>query len=119
MNPPGAIRLMPWNIHGGRPLIGKRDLARVISFVRPHDPDIVAVQGVDARWTAAAFDMLSEALGIHRAEARMIVAPEGDRGHVARSQASRTYRGPTRFSADAGESRPPSDIRSRAGLRPR
>ncbi len=82
MHAAAAIRLMTWNIHGARPLLGKPDLSRVIAFVRGHAPDIVALQEVDARWSAAAFDLLSEALGVHRAEARMVIAPEGDRGHV-------------------------------------
>ena len=77
-----AIRCMTWNIHGGRPFLGRRDLFRVIEVARAHDPDILALQEVDTRWSATAFDLLAQALGSHRAEARMIVAPEGDSGHV-------------------------------------
>jgi endonuclease/exonuclease/phosphatase family metal-dependent hydrolase len=50
--------------------------------VRQHAPDIVALQEVDARRCGLAFDVLSEALGSNRAEARMMIAPEGDCGHV-------------------------------------
>jgi endonuclease/exonuclease/phosphatase family metal-dependent hydrolase len=75
---------MTWNIHGARTMFGKPDLARIIAHVRPHAPDIVAIQEVDARrcGDSLAFDTLSQSLGQYRAEARMIVAPEGDYGHI-------------------------------------
>jgi endonuclease/exonuclease/phosphatase family metal-dependent hydrolase len=74
---------MTWNIHGARPLFGFPNLQRVIDFVQGHEPDIVALQEVDARHCGhAAFDTLSQSLGGHGAEARIIVAPEGDCGHV-------------------------------------
>lgn len=73
---------MTWNIHGARPMFGRPDLSRVISLVRQHAPDVVALQEVDARRCGLAFDLLSEALGRNRAEARMMVAPDGDCGHV-------------------------------------
>lgn len=77
------IRLMTWNIHGARTFFGKPDLHRVIAFVQRHAPDIVGLQEVDARRCGEpAFDVLAESLGTHRAEARMIMAPEGDYGHV-------------------------------------
>jgi endonuclease/exonuclease/phosphatase family metal-dependent hydrolase len=81
---PSTIRLMTWNIHGARPLLGRPDLRRVIAFVQRHAPDIVALQEIDARRCGdrLAFDVLAESLGTHRAEARMILAPEGDYGHV-------------------------------------
>jgi endonuclease/exonuclease/phosphatase family metal-dependent hydrolase len=82
MNERSAIRLMTWNIHGARPMLGRPDLGRVIAFVRGYAPDIVALQEIDARRCGPAFDLLSNALGVHRAEARMMIAPEGDRGHV-------------------------------------
>jgi endonuclease/exonuclease/phosphatase family metal-dependent hydrolase len=82
MGDPSILRLMTWNIHGARPMLGTPDLPRVIAFVREYSPDLVALQEVDARRCQLAFDLLSEALGAHRAEARMIIAPEGDRGHV-------------------------------------
>ena len=79
-----TLRVMTWNIHGARTMFGKPDLARIIAHVRPHAPDIVAIQEVDARRCGdpLAFDTLSQSLGRHRAEARMIVAPEGDYGHI-------------------------------------
>lgn len=78
------IRVMTWNIHGARTMFGRPDLPRVIENVQKHSPDIVALQEVDARRSGdtQAFDTLALSLGEHRAEARMILAPEGDYGHV-------------------------------------
>lgn len=82
--PSPPIRIMTWNIHGARTMLGPPDLARAIAYVRQHQPDIVALQEVDARvgGDASAFETLAKSLGEYRAEARMIVAPEGDYGHV-------------------------------------
>lgn len=77
---------MTWNIHGGGASKRDRDLRRIVALVERHDPDIVALQEIDARGlagpTAPAFDYLREALGEHAAEARMITAPDGDFGHA-------------------------------------
>ena len=83
-NKRSSVRVMTWNIHGARTMMGRPDLSRVIELVRKHSPDIVALQEVDARrcGDAQAFDTLASSLGTHRAEARMLVAPEGDYGHV-------------------------------------
>jgi len=90
VSPAGAVhqmRLMTWNIHGARPLLGSANLQRVIDIVRKHEADIVALQEVDTRYCGlSAFELLASSLGSHRAEARMIVAPEGDRGHVVLSR---------------------------------
>ncbi len=79
-----SLRVMTWNIHGARTMLGRPDLGRIISHVELHSPDIIALQEVDARRCGdpLAFDTLAGSLGEHRAEARMIVAPEGDYGHV-------------------------------------
>jgi endonuclease/exonuclease/phosphatase family metal-dependent hydrolase len=79
-----SVRVMTWNIHGARTMFGRPDLCRVIDRVKEHAPDIVALQEVDARRSgdARAFDTLAESLGAHRAEARMVLAPEGDYGHI-------------------------------------
>lgn len=79
---------MTWNIHGGRTMLGPPDLLRAIAVVQRHEPDIVALQEVDARRRGdpSAFEILAKSLGEHRAEARMIVAPEGDYGHVLLSR---------------------------------
>lgn len=80
------IRVMSWNIHGGGATRPGRDLERTVSFVRRHDPDIVALQEVDSRGGGSlsepAFEFLASALGKHSAEARLIVAPDGDYGHA-------------------------------------
>lgn len=79
----GDVRVMTWNIHGGGATRRDRDLGRIIALVQRHDPDIVALQEIDARGlSACAFDYLREALGEHTAEARMITAPDGDIGHA-------------------------------------
>ena len=81
-----SVRVMTWNIHGGVGPDRACDLERVLALVQAHDPDIVALQEIDARSgrrrDAAAFDFLTEALGSHRAEARLITAPDGDYGHA-------------------------------------
>jgi endonuclease/exonuclease/phosphatase family metal-dependent hydrolase len=79
-----TIRVMTWNIHGARTMFGKPDLSRIIGHVRGHGPDIIALQEVDSRRCGdpLAFETLAKSLGEHRAEARMILAPEGDYGHI-------------------------------------
>lgn len=84
-----AIRLLTWNIHGGRAPNGSYDLERVVALVRRHEPDIVALQEVDSRRSRSgepAFDFLKQALGEHCVEARAISAPDGDYGHVVISR---------------------------------
>jgi endonuclease/exonuclease/phosphatase family metal-dependent hydrolase len=81
-----TVRVMTWNIHGGVALAGRSDLERVLAVVRANAPDIVALQEVDTRSRrrrqADAFDFLASALGTHKAEARLITAPDGDYGHA-------------------------------------
>jgi endonuclease/exonuclease/phosphatase family metal-dependent hydrolase len=88
-----SVRAMTWNIHGARTMFGRPDLARIIEQVRKHSPDIVALQEVDARrcGDVEAFETLASSLGGHRAEARMVVAPEGDYGHVLLARWPITY----------------------------
>lgn len=83
------VRIMTWNIHGGVGPDRRFDLARVLDLVRRHDPDILAVQEVDSRHTTEddeAFAVLSQALGKHAAESRLITAPDGDYGHMVISR---------------------------------
>jgi endonuclease/exonuclease/phosphatase family metal-dependent hydrolase len=84
---------MTWNIHGARTMFGRPDLARIIEHVRRHSPDIIALQEVDARrcGDAQAFETLASSLGEHHTEARMIVAPEGDYGHMLLARWPITY----------------------------
>lgn len=84
------VRVMTWNIHGGRAPDHRRDLSRVIATVRQHDPDILALQEVDSRRHKGvqepAFELLASTLGSHSAEARVLTAPDGDYGHVVISK---------------------------------
>jgi endonuclease/exonuclease/phosphatase family metal-dependent hydrolase len=83
--PGGLVRLLTWNVHAGIGPDGRFDLARIVDLVRRHDPDIVALQEVDARGergAVAPFDYLAAALGRHAAAARTIVAPDGHYGHL-------------------------------------
>jgi endonuclease/exonuclease/phosphatase family metal-dependent hydrolase len=79
----GDVRVMTWNIHGGGATRRDRDLGLIIKLIQRHDPDIVALQEIDARGlSGCAFECLREALGEHAAEARLITAPDGDFGHA-------------------------------------
>jgi endonuclease/exonuclease/phosphatase family metal-dependent hydrolase len=71
---------MTWNIHGGVGPDGRRDLDRVTALVRRHDPDMDSRSGRGA--ANFAFEMLASALGAHAAEAKCLLAPDGDYGHV-------------------------------------
>jgi endonuclease/exonuclease/phosphatase family metal-dependent hydrolase len=80
------LRIMTWNIHGGGPTRRNRDLRRVVALVERHRPDIVALQEIDARGAAdpamPPFEFLANALGSHAAEARLILAADGEAGHA-------------------------------------
>jgi len=77
-------------IHGGLGTDRRFDLARVVETILRHHPDVVALQEVDSRRTAApassAFRVLREAVGGHRVEAKSIVAPDGEYGQVVLSR---------------------------------
>ncbi|MCT8267221.1 endonuclease/exonuclease/phosphatase family protein [Afifella sp. JA880] len=77
---------MTWNIHGGAPWGGRRNLDRVKEIVAAHDPDVVALQEVDSRRSAAeaisAFDDLADGLGGYATHAKTIIAPDGEFGHM-------------------------------------
>lgn len=81
----GRARLLTWNIHAAVGADRRYSLERVVDLVQRHDPDIVALQEIDARGRAAEaspFARLAAALGSHAAEARTISAPDGDYGHA-------------------------------------
>ena len=83
------VRVMTWNIDGGGVSRRRRDLEWIVSLVRRHDPDIVALQEIDTRGPgpqASAFEILRDALGSNTAEARVIAAPDGDYGHAVISR---------------------------------
>ncbi|WEX09478.1 endonuclease/exonuclease/phosphatase family protein [Chelativorans sp. AA-79] len=77
---------MTWNIHGGVGSDGRRDLQRIVDFVRRHEPDLVALQEVGSRrdvdGAAEAFAFLADTLGNHATESRLVTAPDGNYGHA-------------------------------------
>ncbi len=83
--PERYARVLTWNIHRAIGTDLRYDLDRVINLIKPHDPDIVALQEVDSRGkdqTNLPLAALKKVLGSHAAEARTIVAPDGHYGHV-------------------------------------
>jgi endonuclease/exonuclease/phosphatase family metal-dependent hydrolase len=78
---------MTWNIHGALGRNPRFDLDRVVSLVRRHEPDIVALQEIDSRRARAAevadpFDVLLDALGNHDARAKAVTTTDGDYGQA-------------------------------------
>lgn len=82
--PPGTLRLMSWNVHGGIGPDRCFNLGRIADLVGRHAPDILALQELDTRGRDADCLMplrtLVAAEG-HFAEARTIVAVDGHYGH--------------------------------------
>jgi len=75
-----AIKVMTWNIHGGMGPDGLHDLDRMITLVRQVDPDVLALQEVDARRQSGAehpLSLLKRVLGLHGVAAAAIVTPDG------------------------------------------
>jgi endonuclease/exonuclease/phosphatase family metal-dependent hydrolase len=80
---------MTWNIHGGMGPDGRHDLERMLALVRRADPDVLALQEVDARRTSQAehpLAMLKRVLGHHGIAAAAITSPDGDYGQVLLSR---------------------------------
>jgi endonuclease/exonuclease/phosphatase family metal-dependent hydrolase len=78
---------MTWNIHGALGRNPRFDLDRVVTLVRRHAPDIVALQEVDSRRARAAhvgnpFIVLQQALGAHAVDARTVSTADGDYGQA-------------------------------------
>jgi endonuclease/exonuclease/phosphatase family metal-dependent hydrolase len=87
MDAASTIRLMTWNIHGAFGRNPRFDLERVVSLVKRHAPDIVALQEIDSRRARAAhidgpFEVLQKALGTHSVEARTVTTTDGDYGQA-------------------------------------
>jgi endonuclease/exonuclease/phosphatase family metal-dependent hydrolase len=80
------LRIMTWNIHGAVGPDRRHDLDRVVKVIKAHDPDILALQEIDARGKKSAqgmpMDYLACALRPHVAEARTVLAPDGHYGHA-------------------------------------
>jgi endonuclease/exonuclease/phosphatase family metal-dependent hydrolase len=83
---PDRLRVLTWNVHGCVGRAGRFEPDVVAAAVAALDPDIVALQEVDARRTLAGgldtFGMLADALGASAVSARTIVTDEGDYGHM-------------------------------------
>jgi endonuclease/exonuclease/phosphatase family metal-dependent hydrolase len=81
---------MTWNIHGGVGPDRRFDLERVVATIARHHPDVVALQEVDSRRTAAAggspFALLREAVGHHGVEAKSITTADGEYGQMVVSR---------------------------------
>ncbi|MFC3124830.1 endonuclease/exonuclease/phosphatase family protein [Pseudoroseomonas globiformis] len=83
------IRVMTWNIHAGIGMDGRRDLDRILGFIRRHRPDILAVQEVDGRALGAApspFTLLQSQIGGGTAVAETIIGADGAYGHMLLSR---------------------------------
>jgi endonuclease/exonuclease/phosphatase family metal-dependent hydrolase len=81
------LRLMTWNIHGALGRNPRFDLERVVTYVRQHCPDIVALQEIDSRRPRAPgmpspFDQLRDALGTHGTHAYAITSADGGYGQA-------------------------------------
>lgn len=85
-----TVRVMTWNIHGGRGSDGRLDLPRVVAAIARHAPDVVALQEVDSRRCAPSdpppFTYLREAIGDHGIDAKSIVTADGDYGQMVVSR---------------------------------
>jgi len=81
-----TIRVLTWNIHGGVGRDGRFDLRRIVDLIAGWEPDIVALQEVDSRRNgpgeSPAFAYIAAELGFHAAEAKTILAKDGDYGQM-------------------------------------
>lgn len=88
--PSARVRLMSWNIHGGRGPDGTDRLGAAIARIAAAQPDIAAIQEIDSRGFGAGdgspFVRIAAAVGEHRAEAFTILAPDGGYGHMLASR---------------------------------
>jgi endonuclease/exonuclease/phosphatase family metal-dependent hydrolase len=87
MTPAGKrVRVLTWNVHGCVGRSGRFDPDAVVNTVRRLQPDIAALQEVDARRHVTGgvdtFAHITDQLGGHAAEARTIRTPYGDYGHL-------------------------------------
>jgi endonuclease/exonuclease/phosphatase family metal-dependent hydrolase len=78
---------MTWNIHGALNRNRRFDLARVITLIARHDPDVVALQEIDSRRPRAAgtvepFEALQTALGTCGVGAKTIATADGEYGQA-------------------------------------
>lgn len=96
---PPPLRVMTWNVHGCIGSDGAREPGRTLAVIRRLDPDIAALQEVDARdrgdGTFDAFSYFREHSGSHAVEARTVAVGDGHYGHMVVSrwplEDARTY----------------------------
>jgi endonuclease/exonuclease/phosphatase family metal-dependent hydrolase len=84
-----TVTVMTWNIHGGVGPDGRRDLARMLALVRRADPDVLALQEVDARAVQGGehpIDLFERVLGHRGIRAAAITTADGDYGQVLLSR---------------------------------
>lgn len=88
--PVDVLRVLTWNIHGCVGRSGEFAPAAVAARLEALDPDIAALQEVDARparaGTTDTFAYLAEATGRHALAARTLRTPDGDYGHLLLSR---------------------------------
>ena len=82
----GTVRVVSWNIRGGRGLDGRVDLDRIVRVLKRAEPDVVALQEVDSRRGTSAhehpFLLLRRSLGDHCVEAKSIISSDGEYGQI-------------------------------------
>lgn len=82
------LRVMTWNIHSAIGPDGRYDLDRVLSLIRRHDPDILAVQEIESRNRGdrpSPFAALRGHFAAH-ATAETLRAGDGAYGHMLLSR---------------------------------
>ena len=84
-----TLRVLTWNVHGCVGRDGVCDPARVARVLEAAQPDICALQEIDARTRAQALDPFSyfgELFGWTTVSARTLTARDGQYGHIVMSR---------------------------------
>jgi endonuclease/exonuclease/phosphatase family metal-dependent hydrolase len=84
-----TLRVLTWNVHGCVGRDGVCDPARVARVLEAAQPDICALQEIDARTRAEALDPFSyfgELFGWTTVSARTLTARDGEYGHIVMSR---------------------------------
>ena len=87
---PSSVRVLTWNVHGCVGRGGRFDPGAVIAYLQAIDPDIAALQEVDARRERAGatdtFALIADATGRASLSARTLATASGDYGHMLLSR---------------------------------
>jgi endonuclease/exonuclease/phosphatase family metal-dependent hydrolase len=82
----GSIRVTSWNIHGCVGADRRCDSGRILAAIARIDPDVLALQEVDGRAQFGreeqAFERFAASLGANLVEARTVLRPRRDYGHL-------------------------------------